>query len=172
MFGYSMYGIFASFHYYISEVKGTGVSIDSFRRKQLWFRQLFQYFIVGGIAALCDLGVFAFLAQYLEINYLISTLLSFLVGTAVNFFICLKFVFSLREHSWVVASWRKLISSVASLALNMFIMFALVDILAFDRISFDAFPQFDGLLFTRVLAIGAAFFLNFVLTKYYAFKDY
>ena len=153
-------------------MKYAEILINSFRLRRAWFRQLFQYFIVGGIAALFDLGVFAFLAQHLGINYLISTLASFLVGTAVNFLICLKFVFTLRGHSWVVASWRKLIASVASLALNVLIMFALVDVLDFDRINFDIFPLFDGLLLARVLAIGAAFFLNFILTKYYAFKDY
>ena len=71
-----------------------------------------------------------------------------------------------------MASWRKLIASIASLALNMLIMFALVDVLDFGRINFDVFPLLDGLLIARVLAIGAAFFLNFILTKYYAFKDY
>ncbi len=148
------------------------VPTNPFKRNRLWFYQLFQYFIVGGIAALCDLGVFAFLAQHLQINYLISTLISFLVGTAVNFLICLKFVFSLRNHSWVVASWRKLIASVASLGLNILIMFVLVDLLRFDQISFYILPLFDGLLLARGFAIGAAFFLNFALTKYYAFGDY
>ncbi len=132
--------------------------------------QFFRYAIVGGIATVADLTVFAFLAQHL--NYLLATTASFLAGTTVNFFLCLKFVFRLKGHSPTEALWRKFLASGLSLAVNLLAMFVMVDVLAFERMNFETFGSVDGLLLARILAIGLAFFINFMLTKYYAFRDY
>ena len=51
-------------------------------------------------------------------------------------------------------------------------MFLMVNILAFDQISFGTFYLFDGLLLARAFAVALAFFINYILTKYYAFRDY
>ena len=141
-------------------------------RNGFLLKQFFQYFLVGGVAAAADLAVFAFLVQYLGVNYLLSATASFLVGTVINFSLCLRFVFRLKGHSPAVALWRKLLSGVLSLAINLSAMFLMVDILAFDQMRFEAFHSLNGLLLARVIAIALAFFVNFVLTKYYAFQDY
>ena len=148
--------------------------IDSTRAvpERVWFRQLFQYAIVGAIAAAFDLAVFTFLAEHLKFHHMISTSVSFLVGTAINFFICLQFIFRLHEHSWTVALRRKYLSSVIALGVNLLVMFLLVDVLKFSQIHFSNFPPFEGLFLARCVAICTGFLLNFILTKYYAFKDY
>ena len=137
-----------------------------------WFQQLFRYAIVGGIAAVCDLAVFSFLTGHLQINYLIATPMAFLVATTVNFLLCLKFVFALKGHSPLEASWKKLSSSLISLAINVAAMFIMVELLAFDQLSFELSGAPDGLLLARGIAILLSFFVNFSLTKYYAFRDY
>lgn len=135
-------------------------------------RQFFLYVLVGGVAAVADLAVFAFLVQHVNLNYLLSVAVAFLAGTLINFFLCFKFVFCLRGHSPAMALWRKFLSGIFSLAMNLLMMFIMVDILAFDRMGFRLFGFFDGLLLARSLAIALAFIVNYVLTKYYAFRDY
>ncbi len=140
-------------------------------RSRRWFVHLAQYAVAGALAAACDMAVFTVLVKSFGVNYLISTLTSFIVGTAVNFLICFGFVFRLTGHSWVVALWRKLLSSLVALAVNLFMMYPLVDGLGFGGTRSEFF-LFDGLVIARGIAIGVSFLLNFILTKYYAFKDY
>ena len=149
-------------------IPGTGLEQPA----QGWFRQLFRYAVVGGIATVVDLAIFTFLAIHLGINYLVAVPLSFVTATAVNFLLCLKFVFRLKGLSPAVAAWRKLLSSSLALAVNLAAMFVMVDVLAFDQIEFAAPVPIDGLFFARCLAICVAFSINFLLTKYYAFRDY
>ena len=134
------------------------------------FGQFFRYTIVGGIAAVFDLATFAFLVQWLAVNYLVSTSVSFVAGAVVNFLLCLLFVFRLHGHSWQGALWRKLLSALAALGVNLAVMYLAVDVLAFDQI--EVFGSLDGLVLARCVAIGVSFFLNFILTKYYAFRDF
>ncbi len=137
-----------------------------------WVRQFFQYGVVGGMAAVCDLAVFNFLTDRLEINYLAATTASFIVGTTINFFLALKFVFHLTGHSPVTALWRKFFSSLGALVISLIAMFVMVDIFAFDQMNFGVFGASDGLLLARGLTICLTFSINFVLTKYYVFRDY
>ncbi len=142
------------------------------QRSRQWLIHFFQYTLVGIVSAAFDLAVFALMAEYFYINYLVSTSASFITGTTINFLICIKFVFRLNGHSWIVASWRKLLAGLAALMVNLCVMFVLVDIVGFSAMHNEDFVLFDGLVLARAIAIGAGFFLNFLLTKYYAFRDY
>ncbi len=144
----------------------------TFQGSRQWFTHLAQYTVVGGLAAVCDVTVFTVLANFLGINYLAATAVSFIAGTVVNFLACHKFVFRLSGHSLAVAWWRKLFSGCAALLVNLFLMYLLVDLLGFGRMRNEDFLLLDGLVLARGIAIGASFFLNFLLTKYYAFRDY
>ena len=149
----------------------TNLSAAASPRSRRWFTHLAQYTVVGAVAAACDIAVFTVLERSFEINYLIAASASFIVGTAVNFSICSRFVFRLHGHSWAVALWRKLLSGLAALGLNLLVMYLLVDGLGLGAMRHEFF-LFDGLVVSRVVAIAAGFFLNFILTKYYAFRDY
>lgn len=137
-----------------------------------WLVHFTRYFLVGGVAAVCDLAVFSIMAKYFGVDYLIATAASFAVGTALNFWLCLKFVFDLKGHSWVVGLWRKVLSALAGLAVNLGIMYLLVDLAGLDEWRSESLLLPDGLVIARVAAIGTGFVLNFILTKYYAFRDY
>jgi len=151
-------------------IANSGKTVTQSSRR--WLAHFVLYTFVGAISAACDLAVFIVMAEKFSVNYLLSTAASFVAGTTINFLICLKFVLRLNGHSWVVASWRKLLSGLAALAVNLSIMFLLVDVMGFGGMKSEKFLLLDGLVIARGLAICAGFFLNFVLTKYYAFRDY
>lgn len=144
---------------------------------QKWVRQLSRYFVVSAVAATVDLGTFSILialagdlkTEYLLATALLATAIAFLAGTVVSFFLCLRFVFRLSGHSKTVAAFRTLISGLVGLSANLIVMYVLVDLLAFGTMRLAVF---DGLLIARVIALGVGFFVNFVMKKYYAFRDY
>jgi len=58
--------------------------------------QFTQYLAVGGIAFAVDFGLLVALTELLGINYLVSASLSFIAGLAVNYALCIWFVFNER----------------------------------------------------------------------------
>ena len=57
------------------------------------FLQFFRYAFVGGIAALVDWGTLFLLTDGLHLHYLVSAILAFAAGLAVNFLLSKRFVF-------------------------------------------------------------------------------
>ncbi len=150
-----------------------------------WIRHFLQYMIVGVISAIIDLTLFQTVRELLDINrsitvhnymfeveYTVAKVCSFMVGTTVNFFLCIFFVFQIRGHSLITASWRKLASGVAVLAVNLAVLIILVELFNFGDIQNLPLIPFDGIFLANGIAICIGFFLNFILTKYYAFRDY
>lgn len=60
-------------------------------------RELFRYFLVGGLAFVCDTSTLFSLTQFVKVNYLISAPIGFLVGTAVNYVLSRNWVFERRR---------------------------------------------------------------------------
>lgn len=58
--------------------------------------QFAQYIAVGGTAFIIDFGLMVMLTEYFGINYLISASLSFIAGLAVNYLLCIRYIFSER----------------------------------------------------------------------------
>lgn len=56
--------------------------------------QLFRYTFVGGGAFVVDFFLLWFLTDICEVDYLLSSMISFLVGLAVNYFISTHWVFA------------------------------------------------------------------------------
>lgn len=55
--------------------------------------QLFRYIFVGGFSAIVDTGTLYGATTVLHINYLISAALAFILGTIVNYFLSVLWVF-------------------------------------------------------------------------------
>ncbi|HKT12718.1 MAG TPA: GtrA family protein [Terriglobia bacterium] len=58
--------------------------------------EFFRYVLVGGFAFVCDTFTLFSLTHYLEVNYLVSGAVGFLVGTAVNYVLSRNWVFQGR----------------------------------------------------------------------------
>lgn len=144
-----------------------------------------QYTVVGAVSAVLDLTVFQTIREFVEIGgiitafghvfeaeYIVAKICSFGVGTTVNFVLCVMFVFNLKGRSLAQASWRKLISGIVALAVNLAVLITLVEAVHLGDISDLPIIPFDGVFLANAFAIGIGFLVNFVLTKYYAFGDY
>ena len=58
--------------------------------------EFFRYFLVGGFSFVCDTLTLFSLTHYLNVNYLVSGAVGFLVGTAVNYLLSTNWVFRKR----------------------------------------------------------------------------
>ena len=61
------------------------------------FIQFFRYIFVGGIATIVDWGVLYVLTDFAHIHYLISTVIAFIAGLTVNYFLSKILVFKANE---------------------------------------------------------------------------
>jgi putative flippase GtrA len=130
------------------------------RRRENILNQLLRYAVVGGIAAIVDIGSFTIFSSYLGINYKIAILLSFSLGTLTNFAICNAFVFSRNSLPIWLVCIRHYISSIGGLIINGLVMMFIVDVL-----------NFKHLLYAKVIGTASAFLSNFLMIKFFAFNN-
>jgi len=55
-----------------------------------------KYFIVGGVCTILDFSLLYVLTTFLGINYLVSSIISFLAGTILNYFLCTSWIFKIN----------------------------------------------------------------------------
>jgi putative flippase GtrA len=55
--------------------------------------RIVRYFLVGGAAAVLDIGLFAALAQYAGLPWFPVSVCSFVLATLLNYFLSIVFVF-------------------------------------------------------------------------------
>ncbi|MGI9558076.1 MAG: GtrA family protein, partial [Thermodesulfobacteriota bacterium] len=154
-------------------------------RMPKWFVQFIKYFAVGAVSAVVDVLIFQGIREFsdieshlvlfghsFEIEYSIAKMASFAIGTSINFALCVKFVFDLKGRSIIKASWRKLVSGLVTLGVSLVVLITLVEGLHLSEVTQLPLIPFDGIFLANCFSIGVGFFVNFVLTKYYAFSDY
>jgi putative flippase GtrA len=119
-----------------------------------------RYFIVGGIAALINLAVFAALVRGLDVGVYAAAFVSFAIATLVNYLLSVRLVFvsgarfgKSREIALVY------LVSAAGLAVNQLILFLLVDLLYADA------------LFAQAAALGTVFLWNYGIRRGFVFKS-
>lgn len=118
------------------------------------FREAFQYGIVGGLSTILDAGVLYALTTAVGINYLVSSVFSFLLATVLNYILSTQWVFSYRRvQNRVHEFGYYLIITAGVLALNTVLMWSLTDLV--------------GLYFmvSKLITIFFTFGLNFALRK-------
>lgn len=122
--------------------------------------QLLRYGVVGGIAAIVDIGSFAVFTRYFAIDYRIALLFSFSLGVLTNFSICNTFVFKQKlSPIWLVLS-RHYWSSLYGLFLNEAFMIFMVE-----------FLHFNYLIVAKIIGTGIAFINNFLIKKFYVYNN-
>lgn len=123
------------------------------------FIQLFRYTIVGGIAFLFDFGTLFFLTEYLNVYYLVSAAIAFLLGLSINYGLSILWVFEKRTiKSKKLEFLIFLIIGVIGLGLNELLMWFLTDILKVHY------------LFSKIISTGVVYFWNFFIRKFALFK--
>ena len=113
-------------------------------------RAFARYFVVGGICACVDIGLFMLFAKGLGLPYLRVAAATFLIATLLNYFLSVRFVFvSGRRFTrrWEVA--LVFVVSGMGLAVNASVLWFGVEVARF------------GLLLSKLFATGVVFFWNY-----------
>ncbi|MET3130637.1 putative flippase GtrA [Oxalobacteraceae bacterium GrIS 1.11] len=115
-----------------------------------------RYFLTGGLAAIVDAGGFALLYQ-LKVHTLAAAIASFSIAAMVNFSLTSKFVFRQRATATLFSLF--LMAALGGLAVN-------VCVTLFTATFFQLDPRL-----AKVIGIGTAFFVNFMLNLHVVFRD-
>lgn len=121
--------------------------------------KIIRYAAVGGTAALVDFVFFAIFAKGFGFNYLLVGACGFVIATAVNYFLSIRFVFEsgvrfefVREISLVF------LISLIGLGVNQAVLYIGIGILGWE------------MLLTKLCATGVVFFWNFGARSRFIFK--
>jgi putative flippase GtrA len=128
------------------------------RRARALVRGLGRYFVVGGVAAGVDIGLFVVFAKYLGMPYLRVAAASFVLATLINYFLSVRFVFVSGQRfrrRWELAMVFAV--SGVGLALNAAILWACVELGRVD------------LLLAKIAATGVVFFWNYFARRLFVF---
>lgn len=116
--------------------------------------QIIKFGMVGGLCFLIDYGVMIFLTEVFNINYLISSGISFTVSVIVNYILSMRFVFETEKDDSAMKKFIIfVVLSVIGLIINQILMWILVDKLG---------------IFYMISKIGATFIVmvyNFITRK-------
>jgi putative flippase GtrA len=70
--------------------------IDRLFPKNEILRQAVKYLVVGGTCTLLDFSILYILAEWMGMNYIIASVISFLCGVMLNYFACTYWIFHVR----------------------------------------------------------------------------
>ena len=118
-----------------------------------------QYSLVGSAAALVDWTLFYILAIYLEVFYLVSGTLSFIIAVLVNYFIGIKFLF-ISEIRFAKSKEILLVFFVSfiGLVMNLLLLYFFSSSLALD------------LMISKIIASFGAVLWNFLARNIFIYK--
>lgn len=91
-------------------------------------KEIIRFLIVGGFSFIIDYFGLYILTEYYEINYLISSSISFSIAVVINYILSVKFVFKNAKNGYKQVSLF-ILSSVVALFLNQFCMWFFVEII-------------------------------------------
>jgi putative flippase GtrA len=120
--------------------------------------QLIKYVGVGGTAAFVEWISFALLVGAARVHYLAAVTVSFIVATAVNYFLSGRFVFMRGRHTAHKELILLYLVSAVGLLLNLLLM-----ALFFGLWSIPVMPA-------KILATGVVFFWNFETRKMWVYE--
>lgn len=120
--------------------------------------QFFRYIFVGGLATVADMGTLFLLTNYLDVFYLLSAAIGFVLGLSVNYAISIFWVFEStgdfkKEFTLFAAI------GIGGLVLNEIIIWGLVD--------------YAGLFYmlAKMISVVVVLFWNFGMRKKFVFKN-
>lgn len=120
------------------------------------FKQAVKYFIVGGICTLLDFGLLFSLTHFLNLNYIISSIISFMAGTVLNYYLCTLWIFEIRivKNHYHEFFYYTIITGIG-LGINTLLIWI--------------FTEFVGLyfMFSKLISAFVTYWWNFGARKYF-----
>ncbi|MBE5062929.1 GtrA family protein [Lachnospiraceae bacterium DSM 108991] len=93
------------------------------------FEQIIKFGLVGFLCFFIDYGIMVFLTEVFNVNYLISSGISFTISVIVNYILSLTFVFDTKKGNKAKEFVIFIVLSVVGLGINQVLMWFCVDVL-------------------------------------------
>lgn len=123
-------------------------------------KKIARYFGVGAVAAAVDISLFALFARYLGYNYLVVGFFTFILATAVNYALSIRYVFEsgirFARHHEVMLVFGV---SAFGLAVNQLVLYLGVAVVRLD------------VVLSKIVATGAVFIWNYTARSRFVFKS-
>ena len=128
-------------------------------------RQFISYFGVGGVSALVEWGAFFLFDSVLGIQYMLATVLAFILSTTMNWF--LGRVITFRDSAYKNQKGREIVLvfavSAIGLLFNLGLMYLFVTVLKMNTSLWK--------IVAKVLATGIVFVWNFLARKLWIYRE-
>jgi putative flippase GtrA len=124
--------------------------------RNVTFIQAIKYFFVGGCCTILDFVLLYILTRYLNVNYIASSIISFMSGAVLNYILCVIWIFEIRiiekkHHEFIYY----LIITGIGLGLNTLIIWGFTELLCLY------------FMFSKLLASSVTYWWNFGARKYF-----
>lgn len=120
---------------------------------------ILKYILVGGTAAAVDISIFIVFGYYLGFNYLIVGGIGFIIATAVNYVLCIRFVFESKSRF----NKKEEIGAIYLVSGTGLVFHEAILALSVEKFLLP-------LVAAKLVATGSAFFWNYLSRKYFVFK--
>jgi putative flippase GtrA len=119
-----------------------------------------KFSIVGFVNTVSSYLVFFILLQIIKLGYLLSSIISYIVGIVISYLGNKYWTFQIKRSAWQIEFTKFLILNIIGLTINTSIMVFLVEI-------FKLHP-----LLAQVVAMSIVIFYNFLGSHYWVFKEH
>jgi putative flippase GtrA len=114
-----------------------------------------KYFVVGGFCTALDFALLFIFTYYYDINYIISSITSFISGTALNYFLCTFWIFRIRViQNGLREFFYYFLITGFGLCVNTLLIWSCTTFLGFH------------FLFSKLIAAFVTYWWNFGARKY------
>lgn len=97
--------------------------------EQKIIKQILKFGVVGGLAFVIDYALLYLLTEFLNIHYLVSSIISFSVSVIFNYILSIKWVFDVNKKQDVKEFIIFIVLSIIGLVINSLIMYIMVDLM-------------------------------------------
>ena len=120
------------------------------------FTQAIKYFIVGGVCTVLDFAMLFILTHFWGLHYVASSIISFMSGTGLNYYLCTFWIFKIRvvENRNYELFYYTLITAVG-LGINTVLIWCFTEIFGFYY------------MISKFFAIFVTYCWNFGARKYF-----
>lgn len=122
------------------------------------YEEIINYLIFGVLTTLVSILSYAFFTRLFNFDYVISNILSWILSVTFAFVTNQKFVFKTSSSNYVKDIFKFYLSRLASLGIELVIMYILVTLLNLNDMISKIIVQFIVIV------------LNYVLSKLFVFK--
>lgn len=128
-------------------------------------KQFISYFFVGGVAAIVEWVMFFIFANVLQINYFVSTVITFIFSTTANWILGRITTFkdnNTYKDKKAKEAFLVFVVSAIGLLFNLILMYLFVTVMGFDSSL--------GKTLSKIAATGIVFIWNFLIRKLVIYK--